>query len=300
MPSFNDLPSLNALRVLEAAVRHRGFTAAAQELGVTQAAVSRQIALLERELGTVLFVRRHRAVEPTPACQMLAASLALSFARIAESVEAVQSVQRQDIVTVGATLAFSTLWLLPRLGEFRQQCPGAQIRLVSQDARIDLHAGEVDVLVRFGTPPFDDGQVVASRSDEIFPVCSPALAQRLGAPEQIFAQGQADLIGQDIPDRSWYGWADWCAQAGVTTRAASPALHCNHYTEVIQAARAGQGVALGWRLLVQSHLDEGSLVRLGTAVVRPEGRYNVLVPSRRRIHAMRDLFVEWLARRLGA
>ncbi|WP_203561470.1 LysR family transcriptional regulator [Ideonella livida] len=202
--------------------------------GVTQAAISRQIALLERELGTVLFVRRHRAVEPTPACQMLAASLALSFASIAE---------------------------------FRERYPSAQIRIVSQDARLNLAAGEVDALVRFGVPPFDDGR--------------------------------CELIGQDIPDRSGYTWADWFDRAGLTPRHAEPALRFNHYTKVLQAARAGHGVALGWHLLVQNHLADGSLVRLGQASVFPEGRYNLLLPTRRKTHPMRDIFVEWLAGRLS-
>jgi len=289
------LPSLNALLVLEAAVRHRSFTAAAVELGVTQAAISRQVALLEEQLGTPLFARRHRAVEPTPQCLLLASSLAISFANIAESVEMVRSAKRQEAVTIGATLAFSTFWLLPRLGEFRKRYPSAQIRVVSQDSRINLGTGEVDVVVRFGMPPFDDGLVVASRADEVFPVCSPDYARRVSDPDTAFGDAGHDLIGQDVPERSWYTWSDWFSRAGIAARHVEPNLGFNHYTEVLQAARAGHGVALGWGLLVQGYMDDGSLIRLGDAAVSAEGRYNVLVPARRKPHPQRDVFVEWLA-----
>lgn len=101
------IPSLTALVTLEAVLRKKSFTTAATELGVTQAAVSRQIALLEEEFGLPLFVRKHRAIEPTAACINLGATLAKSFADIAESVEALQS-RSQDVLTIGATVAFSS------------------------------------------------------------------------------------------------------------------------------------------------------------------------------------------------
>lgn len=290
-----NVPSLNALVVLEAAARHRSFTAAAAELGVTQAAVSRQVALLEDELDTQLFVRKHRAIEPTPPCQLLASSLAMSFANIEQSVEMVRSTKRPETVTVGTTLAFATFWLLPRMGEFRKRYPAAQIRLVSQDSRINLNSGEVDVVVRYGVPPFGDGEVVASRADEVFPVCSPDYAQRVGVAEAMFKNDEFELIEQDVPDRSWYSWQDWFSRAGIAAAGSQPRLRFNHYTEVLQAARAGHGIALGWGVLVQGHLEDGSLVRLGDAVITAEGRYNVVVPAQRKPHPLRDVFVEWLA-----
>lgn len=105
------IPSLTALMTLEAVLRHRSFTAAAMELGVTQAAVSRQIATLEEELGLPMFVRKHRAIEPTAACLTLGTTLAQSFASIADAVDVVRSSQ-QNVVTIGATVAFSSFWLL--------------------------------------------------------------------------------------------------------------------------------------------------------------------------------------------
>lgn len=295
MPIRKNFPSLNALLVLETAVRHRSFTLAASELGVTQAAVSRQVAMLEEQLDTLLFTRKHRAIEPTPQCLQLASSLALSFANIAESVETVRSTKRQETITIGATLAFSTLWLLPRIGEFRKRYPLAQIRVMSQDSRINLNGGEVDVIVRFGQPPFDDGQVIASRADEVFPVCSPEYAKRVGDLQSMFQGAEGDLIGHDVPDWAWYTWPDWINRAGLVAANPTPRLRFNYYTEALQAARAGHGIALGWSTLVQGYLEDGSLVRLGEAVVAAEGRYNVVVPSRRTTNPLRDILVDWLA-----
>lgn len=289
------LRSLNALVVLEAAARHRNFTLAAAELGVTQAAVSRQVAALEADFGGPLFIRKHRSVEPTPSCELLASSLAASFAGIVESVEMARSAHQHEPVTIGATHAFSTIWLLPNIGEFRKRFPAAQIRVVSQDSRINLNTGEADVVIRFGQGPFEDGHIVASRSDEVFPICSPAYAEQLGGGADVFAAAGYELIGQDVPERSWLSWPDWFARAGIQAATSKPALRFNQYTEVLQAARAGHGIALGWALLVRSALDDGSLVRLGSAKVSADGRYNVVVPVRRKPHVLRDVVVEWLA-----
>ncbi|RUL97997.1 LysR substrate-binding domain-containing protein [Rhizobium chutanense] len=283
------LPSLTALVTLEAVLRRKSFTLAATELGVTQAAVSRQIASLEEELGQPLFVRKHRAIEPTAACISLGATLAKSFADIAESVEAIQS-RSQDVVTIGATVAFSSFWLLPRLAEFRRANPGILVRVISQDSPIALDGGEVDVAIRYGLPPFSDGTVIASRSDVISPVCSPDYLRRRGDGPL----GSSDeFIETDVVDRSWYNWSQWVALTGSRIEV-KPSLRFNHYTESVAAARAGQGVALGWRLLVGTFLEDGTLVRTGESELAAEGRYNVIVPVKAKRSNARDLAAAWL------
>lgn len=292
-----NVPSLNALVALEAAARHKSITLAAAELSVTQSAVSRQISALEAELGTKLFVRKHRSIEPTSNCLLLASSLANSFSAISESVDLVRSSNRSETVTIGATLAFSTLWLLPRLSEFRQRFPSVQMRVVSQDARFQLESGEVDVAIRFGIPPFEDADVIASRPDTIFPVCSPEYAKRLDNVAH-FYNADAELIANDVSERTWYSWGDWFARAGIKAHVPKPTLRFNHYADALQAARAGQGIMLGWNVLVNSFLQDGSLVRLGDLVVTPEGRYNVLVPKRAKRMAIREIAAEWIASNL--
>ncbi|WP_434713816.1 LysR substrate-binding domain-containing protein (plasmid) [Rhizobium sp. YTUHZ045] len=283
------LPSLTALVTLEAVLRRKSFTTAATELGVTQAAVSRQIALLEAEFGQPLFVRKHRAIEPTAACISLGATLAKSFADIAESVEAMQS-RSQDVVTIGATVAFSSFWLLPRLAEFRRVNPGILVRVISQDNPIALDDGEIDVAIRYGMPPFSDGTVIASHGDVITPVCSPDYLKRRGNGPL----GSTDeFIETDVLDRSWYSWSQWVSLTGANIEV-KPSLRFNHYTETIAAARAGQGIALGWRMLIGTFLEDGTLVSAEASELAAEDRYNVIVPVKAKRSNARNLAAAWL------
>ncbi len=283
------LPSLTALIMLEAILRRKSFTAAAAELGVTQAAVSRQIALLEEELGQPMFLRKHRAIEPTAACLALGASLAQSLANILDTIESIKG-SAQDVVTIGATVAVSSFWLLPRLADFRAQNPGIQMRVISQDNKIDLDGGQVDIAVRFGVPPFNDGTVIASRGDVVMLVCSPDyLERRCGGP----LSKDDELIETDAEDRSWLSWNQWIARLDLQF-AVKPSLRFNHYTETIFAARAGQGVALGWGALVQTFLDDGTLVALDETAFPAEGRYNVVIPLKSRRTVAIDKACSWL------
>lgn len=283
------LPSMTALIMLEAVLRRKSFTLAAGELGVTQAAVSRQIALLEEELGQPMFVRKHRAIEPTAACLVLGAALAQSFSNISDAIDAIKGAA-QDVVTIGATVAFSSFWLLPRLADFRAQNPGIQIRVVSQDAKIDLDSGAVDLAIRFGLPPFNDGTVIASRGDVIMLVCSPEYRDRRGNGP---LSATDEFIETDAEDRSWLSWGQWLAELGLHFEV-KPSLRFSHYTETIFAARGGQGIALGWGTLVQTFLDDGTLVVLDGTRLSPEGRYNVLLPLKSRRTVAIDRASSWL------
>lgn len=285
------LPSLTGLLVLEAAIRHRSFTEAAKELGVTQAAVSRQIAELEQEFGTQLFKRGHRRIEPTQACLTLGGILADSFSDIADGVSSIRAVV-PETVRIGATIAFSSFWLLPRLAEFRRLHPSIPIRVVSQDSPYDLASGEVDIAVRYGVPPFADGAVIASLGDTIFPVCSPSYAASHDV--SAFPDGGFDLIDTEAANRSWYRWADWFARQGRRSPAIQPAFCFSHYTDTIYAARAGQGVALGWGALIDGFIADGSLVKLGTCELAGEGGYNIVVPWKTRRADLCQPVIEWL------
>lgn len=286
---------MTALLTLEAVLRRRSFTAAAGELCVTQAAVSRQIAALEEELGQPLFVRKHRAIEPTPACLSLGATLLQCFGNIAETIEGIKA-GNDEVVTLGATVAFSSFWLLPRLVAFRRQHPSIQVRVVSQDARLDLAEGGIDVAVRYGTPPFNDAVVIASRGDVIFPVCSP---DYLASRSDIALTSSDDFIEAEVIDRTWYSWSQWLSGSGGEF-IVRPSLRFNHYTEAIAAARSGQGIALGWGLLVQTFLDDSTLVKLGDQAMSAPNTYNIVIPKKSRTFRARDQAVEWLATSLSA
>jgi DNA-binding transcriptional LysR family regulator len=293
-----NLPSLGALATFEAAARLGSFTLAAGELGVTQAAVSRQIKQLEGDLGVALFLRAHRRVTLTEAGTALAAAVSASFSRMAEAVDTLRQPQRAASVTVGATLAFSHFWLLPRLPAFRRAHPTVNLRLIAQDPPFDLRHDRIDVLLHYGTPPFTRAQSLATLQEEVFPVCSSGFRDRHGAVE-----GEAllnlPLIGLDWTLPNWLRWPDWARQAGLARAPAAPSLSFNHYTDAIHAAMEGEGVALGWAAVLSDLLADGRLVRLGPQSVTPPEQHHLLLPEGRAPSAATQAFVDWLAQRFA-
>lgn len=292
------MPSLTALVALEAAARHKSFTRAAQELGVTQTAVSRQILGLEDVLGAQLFHRHHRTVDPTPQCRQLALALSRHFRGIADSVKEFHEASATGVVTIGATTAFAQLWLLPRLVQFRTAYPEARIRLTVSDQPFDLATGEEDIVIRYGVAPFSDGRSVASRGDLLFPVASPDYAKQLGARSAAFWEGDYDLIATESNVRSWYSWQDWFQEVGLKHRARPASLTFNHFPGTLYAARAGQGIALGWEMLVQTFLDDGTLVHLGQTNLVAEGRFHVVLSDRTPPSPALDAILAWLSQAL--
>jgi DNA-binding transcriptional LysR family regulator len=287
-----NLPSIKALVTFEAAMRLKSFTAAARELNVTQAAVSRQVRVLEEHFGVPLFLRGHRRVEPTSEGAMLGLTLSQSLDTIAETVESLRQFQEPRNLTVGATLAFSYFWLLPRLARFRELHPEVKIRVISQDEGFDLRSGNLDVVLRYGAGAFRDGRAVYSRTDRFFPVCSPAFASKLGRDRSPADLLKVPLIGQDAPDPTWMTWPDWFERVGLGRRSPPPALQFNHYTDAIAAALAGQGVALGWETILHDLIAARQLTPVGEKV-QADIPYNIIVPLKRSNPAA-ETFAAWL------
>lgn len=294
------LPSLSALATFEAAARLGSFTLAAAELGVTQAAVSRQIKFLEGDLNTTLFVRAHRKVVLTPSGAALAGTVSGAFERMVEVIETIRRPVSADTVVVGTTLAFSQFCILPRLAEFRAAQPDIRLKLVADDTVADLRRDRLDVAIRYGRPPFPDGRSVASRADQVFPVCSPALLARLGVSPDMPDLARMPLICSDSVNPSWLTWRAWGRGAGLASDLGPASdrsqLRFNHYTDTIHAAETGEGVALGWEMLLARQLADGSLVRLGTAFLVAEDRYHVIVPTDRAPGPAAQTFIDWVTR----
>lgn len=299
MPSLRrSVPSMSALATFEAAARLASFTNAAAELGVTQAAVSRQIKLLEDDLNTRLFVRANRRVVLTPSGAALAATASNAFGSMAEMIETIRQPVAEKVVLIGATLAFSHFWILPRLSAFRARHPEIKLKLMADDGITDLRRDRLDLAIRFGKPPFADARSLGSTPDEVFPVCSPHLLVQHGMAADRADLLDLPLIASDILNPSWLTWRSWAQSVGLGEalgRASDRSgLRFNHYTDTIQAAVNGEGVALGWSALLQSQLAEGRLVRLGQVSLRTEGRYHLLVPLGRPVSAVSSIFIDWV------
>ena len=299
-----NLPSLNALATFEAAARLGSFTLAAVELGVTQAAVSRQIKALEADLNAELFIRAHRRVVLTASGVALAATLGGAFTRMAEMVETIRQPAAPDTVAVGTTLAFSQFCILPQLAEFRAAHPDIRLRLIADDALTDPVRDRLDVAILYGRPPFPGGRSVASRADEVFPVASPVLLQRMGVTADSADLSRMPLICAESVNPSWLTWRGWGRAAGLAVDLGPASdrsrLRFNHYTDTIMAAENGEGVALGWATLLARHLAAGTLVRLGSASLVAEDCYHILVPEGQAPTPAAQQFIDWIGQGFSA
>ena len=288
------LPPMTALTAFEAAARLGSFTRAAEELGVTQAAVSRQIHALEDDFGFPLFNRLHRKVSLTAQGRSLAAATSNAFNMIAEASSELRQETGGDDLTIAATVAFSHFWLLPRISDFSRRHPETTLRIVSQDAMPSLDQGEVDVAIRFGDGLWSGGRAEKLFEDHVFPVCSPEFADTVDAdisPADLIRQ---PLISNEADDPMWIGWNAWLSTFGVSNTGKLKGMRCSFYTEAIYAALNGQGISLGWDRLVSDLLEQKRLVRLGHASVVPSGAYYVVVPTHRKQSRALQQFMEWL------
>ncbi len=288
------LPPLTALTAFEAAARLSSFTRAAVELGVTQAAISRQIHLLEDDFGFPLFRRLHRKIELTEKGRLLANATGDAFGLIADTVGELKAERRDDELAISATISFSHFWLLPRIATFSRSFPDVKLRIITQDAMASIDGDEVDLAIRYGTGTWPDGQAELLFEDDIFPICSPEYALNHGpirTPEELTTH---PLIASDIGDPTWTGWDEWLAAFSVKAPKKGRGFRCSFYSEAIYAAMNGQGIALGWNRLVADLLQQNRLVRLTDASIRTRAAYFVVVPVRKQPKDSVQHFIEWL------
>lgn len=280
---------LSAIRIFEAAARLKSFTRAAEELGVTQAAVSWQVKALERRLDQALFQRLPREVVLTPAGERLAraASEAVNLLRAALD-DLTETGEGVLAITTMQTLA--TQWLAPRIGAFQVAHPKLAVRLEASGRLVDLIHENLDVAVRGGYGDWPGIEAHFLFPSEQTPLCTPQLRESLGGlkrPEDLLA---APRIGS--PDE----WATWFHFAGVATPgpSAPPRLMADTQTLEVASALAGQGVALGSPILFQTEIAAGRLVRPFTATMPLGGGYWLAYPKDRRRSAKIVAFRDWL------
>jgi len=285
---------LSAIRVFEAAARARSFTRAADELGVTQAAVSWQVKALEQRLGQPLFRRLPREVVLTAAGERLA--LAASEAmRLLRTALADLTDQADGVLAITTGQSIAIQWLAPRLGAFQLAHPRIAVRLDTGERLVDLDREGFDVAVRQGPGDWPGLESLYLFPAALTPLCTPQLRAGLGglaAPADLLA---AALIGQDAL------WAEWFAAAGVTTPMAKKRgrLIADMQTLEVASAMAGQGVALGSPVLFAPEIARGLLVRpFATDLAESAGVWLTYPKARRRapkIAAFRDWLLACLA-----
>lgn len=282
-----ELPPLNALVTFEAAARLASFTRTAQELHVSQAAVSRQIARLEQQLGTRLFHRGQRRLELTGAGRRLQESVTTGLGEIASGVRRVRMSGEEPPVTLAATIAFANYWLMPRIHAFREHHPGIDVRILAGDRELDPGADDVDIVVCYGEDQTPAGQHRTLLGAEIIvPVCSPGYRD---AHPELATAGPAGLARQHLlhlDPEHWnrlhgvvIDWPVWFDHYGVKLNAGLHGIRMNNYPMLLDAVLAGRGIGLGWRPVIDDLLADGHIVPAIDARMRTTRGYYAAIAA---------------------
>ena len=288
----HDLPSLNALAAFEAAARHLSLTRAAAELNVTPGAVSKQVKALEDQIGRPLFLRLHRALELTPEGHAVSLSLKDAFERVSATIRQVSLSGSPRAVSLGTTMAFAQLWLMPRLGDFWTAHQDIVLDHIISDRPHEPNRNGVDLRVRYGDGAFADEEATLLFGDRIMPVASPAFLarHRVKTAEDLSA---LPLLSVEGVDWTWTTWADFLKAAGAPQRRLN-VRRFNSYVIALQAAQAGQGVALGWMSLVKPLIARKLLARASPADIAAPQSFYLTWPARQPLKPEAEILRDWL------
>ncbi|HEX2197036.1 MAG TPA: transcriptional regulator GcvA [Burkholderiales bacterium] len=293
MRKRNALPPLDLLVGFESAARHLSFTKAGEELYLTQSAVSRQIKELEEQLGVALFQRRHRALALTEAGQQFYAAAAQVLTTMRAATDRLRAQTGKRSVSVTTTHSFAALWLIPRLAGFTRAHPGVDVRITAETRVQDLDRDGLDIAVRHGPASLAGPNAVRLMGEKVFPVCSPKLIKRLplGKPEDL---RHHVLLQYDDPDgrHPWLHWKTWLEVERIAELRPAGTLSFSGYEQIIPAAVAGHGVALGRSPLVMDLLASGDLVAPFRSTADPARAYYAILST----SASKDAsaFLHWL------
>lgn len=269
---MNELPSLNGLRAFETVARRGSVKDAAAELYVTPGAVSQQVKTLEEALGTPLFRRQGTGLALTEAGAALYPVLREAFQSIGGALQRLRMRERSGPLTVSVVPSFAAKWLVPRLGSFRARQPEIDVRISATTQLVDLARDDVDVAIRLGQGDYPGLRTDFLFTEPLFPVCSPLLAR--GEPP---IRVPADLGRHTLlHDESYDGWQMWLALHDVTGVDSRRGPVFSDASMALQAAIAGQGVAMARGELVTTDLAEGRLVRLFDLAIPYRFAYHVV------------------------
>jgi len=294
--------SAHHLMVFEVAARNQSFTAAARELGVTQPAISRSVRQLEAALGVNLFTRGHRSVELTEAGEILYQAASAGFGRMLDAAKRLHH-RTQSHVTLLTSTAVANYWLLPHLSDLNARHPDIDLRFQVSDRQLDLADESSSLGVRLGDGGWHGYDCELLAEEEVFPVASPGVAARLSGVDDPGALVGERLIHIEEPFLPSVTWSDWFATMNTEFHDDGTGLRLNHYVLVLQAAMAGEGIALGWSRLVDYLTERGLLAQVGRRRWRT-GRSFYLIWSNRtplspRAEAVRSWILEAAANRIA-
>jgi LysR family transcriptional regulator, glycine cleavage system transcriptional activator len=294
-----DLPSLSALLAVVAAGERGGFTAAAQALGITQSAISREIRQIEERLGRTLFRRSPRGVELTEEGRQFMEAARAGLQEIAGAVARIRATDTPRQLTIGSDFAYSAHWLVPRLPKFAEREPEVDVRVVTAQ-HVERAIGDCDIAILFGSGEWPG--VVARRINQeaVFPVCSPnyPTGPMTGRPDWLADANLLKLLdAEDGTD--WFDWPGYFAAAGIPYPEKSRGQGLGNYPLILQAAIAGQGMALGWSPMIEPLIETGQLRRAHDFTARSTRGYFLGRPQNAGANPLADSFERWLIEEMG-
>lgn len=289
---FYNLPSLTALAVFEASARHQSFKLAASELNVTTGAVSRQIKVVEDEIGVPLFTRGSTGVTLTAAGEDLYAVLSQGFGRAAETLQKIKRGSRASRVTLACTNAMALMWLMPRMGSFWRAHPEIVVDHLISDFARDYRRADVELRIRYGSGAWADETSQLLLTEKIYPVCSPSFAAKhAGAGPQDIPH--LPLLHVDWVDGEWTDWDEFLRRSGIA-HGPLPGGRLNNFAVTLQATQDDQGIAVGWHRLVQPLIEAGRLVRFTGLEVPAPGAYYLTWNDKRELSDAAKTLRAWL------
>lgn len=257
--------SLGPLRAFEATARLLNFSAAAEELSLTQSAISRQIQNLESELGQRLFIRNARTVELTQQGVQLLQVVSKSLLQIDNTVQNIRAYSTRRAIAVTTFASFASMWLIPRLAAFQSAYPDIDIRIHANDKPIDLASSDIDIAIRYGPANTMPGNARKLFGEQLMPVASPLLLQReapIAKPKDL---ARFALIEQNLETTTyldWMSWRLWLNGHGLHTLQPKRWLYFNYTYQSVQAAVDGLGLVLARPPLIAANLARGDLVEV--------------------------------------
>jgi LysR family transcriptional regulator, glycine cleavage system transcriptional activator len=256
-------PGLRTLRAFDAAARHLSFTRAADDMGVTPAAISNQIKEMEDQLGVELFIRTSRTMRLTKEGEILRVAASESLETLAKALHRIKRLENRNQIRVSSTPSVAAKWLVPRLDGFLEAFPSADVRIDVSNTLVDFDRDDVDVAIRFGSGKYPGLRADLLFQDTLSPVCSPSLITKerpLETPKDLLRHTLIHLDWQ-ASGSPWPNWRMWMQAAGIKEFDDKRGLHFGQTSLTIQAAIDGQGVALGDSNLVADDLAAGRLVK---------------------------------------
>jgi len=289
---------LNALRGFEASARRMSFTLAAAELNLTQSSISRQVAELERQVGTVLFARQTRSLALTAAGHRLFQAAQQSLRQIDRAVDDIRGPANSARVSITTYASFASLWLVPRLTTFQREHPQIEIRIDAGDRFIDIDTEGVDVAIRWTRPASMPHGALRLLDEEVVPALSPLLLERhavaLRKPQDLFKLPLLEL-DSSMPTSTSSTWPRWFQHAGVRATPPAPRLMFTFIDQSVQAAVRGQGVVLARSPFIDDLLASGDLIAPFPKLRMQTGYRYALIANRNTAESAHvAAFCEWI------